>query len=65
MVTTLLEDQTDTGLAYGQIFMMGTIKSRGGLTQGRGMTEPVRFLWVYGTSVLEFMKPYESTNPVI
>ena len=47
MVTTLLEDQTDTGLAYGQIFMMGTIKSRGGLTRGRGMTEPLRFLWVY------------------
>ena len=35
-----------TDLSIEQI-MMRTIKSRGGLTRGRGFTESVRILWVY------------------
>ena len=39
------EDQTDIGLDYQQT-LMRALKSTGGLTRGRGMTEVQRLLWL-------------------
>ena len=34
--------------------MMRSLKSRGGLTRGKGMTDSVRHQWVHSTDVLLF-----------